>query len=282
MKHLSILGASRKFHLIHTISQTVLMIACRSLGEYATKIAHNWPHSLNDSSATPTPVELYRSILSSAEDKSVTLISLGFLTNLAALLTSAPDGITSLAGLPLISAKVKELVIMGGQYPLGWEFNFAGADPISTSYVVNNWPRDVPVTYSGLELGEDIFSGEGLADQAPPDSPILAAFQWYVGRCSTVRESWDPVTTLYGILGLEGSRELGIGKLFAYANKIGYNEVAADGTNVWMNDSGVSNQHWLRLADGVTNTSVAQLLNQFYAHDPSGKSCSSYEQRDVF
>ncbi|XXG94879.1 hypothetical protein Hte_001138 [Hypoxylon texense] len=252
------------------------------LGEYASKIAHNWPRALNDSSATPTPVELYRSILSSAEDKSVTLISLGFLTNLDALMSSAPDDIAPLAGLPLISAKVKELVIMGGQYPLGWEFNFAGADPTSTSHVVNNWPRDVPVTYSGVELGEDIFSGEGLADQAPPDSPILAAYSWYVGRCSTVRESWDPITTLYGILGLEGSRELGIGKLFEYANEVGYNEVAADGTNAWVNTSAVSNQHWLRLADRVTNTSVARVLNQFYAHDPSGKNCSSYERRDLF
>lgn len=258
------------------------MMVYYSLGEYASKIAHNWPHSINDSSATPSPVELYRSILSSAEDKSVTLISLGFLTNLAVLLSSVPDGITSLAGPPLISAKVKELVIMGGKYPLGWEFNFAGDDPTSTSNVVNNWPPDVPITYSGLELGENIFSGEGLANTAPPDSPVLAAYQWYVGRCSTIRESWDPVTTLYGILGLQGSPELGIGKLFAYANEIGYNEVAADGTNTWVNDSGISNQHWLRLADGVTNTSIARLLDRFYAHDPSGKSCSSYEQRDIF
>ncbi|KAI1780212.1 nucleoside hydrolase [Hypoxylon cercidicola] len=253
-----------------------------SLGEYASKIAHHWPRSLNDASATLTPVELYRSILSSAEDKSVTLISIGFLTNLAALLDSAPDGVTPLAGSALVSAKVKELVVMGGRYPLGWEFNFGGQDPTSTSHVVNNWPRNIPITYSGGELGEVIFSGEGLADHAPLDSPILAAYQWYVGRCSTLRESWDPVTTLYGILGLEGSRELGIGKLFAYANEIGYNEVAADGTNTWMNDSTVSNQHWLRLADGVTNTTVAQVLTHFYAYDPSGKNCSSYKKRNLF
>ncbi|KAI1759824.1 nucleoside hydrolase [Hypoxylon sp. FL1150] len=252
------------------------------LGEYASKIAYNWPHFLNDSSAMPTPVELYRSILSSAEAKSVTLISLGFLTNLAALLSSVPDDFTPLAGPSLISAKVKEFVIMGGQYPLGWEYNFAGDDPTSTFNVVNNWPRDVPITYSGLELGENILSGEGLADTAPADSPVLAAYQWYVGRCSTIRESWDPVTTLYGILGLDGSQVLGIGKLFTYANEVGYNEVASDGTNTWVNDSDVSNQHWLRLADGVTNTSVARLLDRFYAHDPSNKSCSRHEQQDIF
>ncbi|OTB05605.1 hypothetical protein M426DRAFT_319596 [Hypoxylon sp. CI-4A] len=239
-----------------------------NLGEYASKIAHNWPRALNDSATTPTPVELYRSILSSAEDQSITLISLGFLTNIAALLNSSSDDATSLAGRALVSAKVKEFVVMGGQYPSGWEFNFGGSDPASTSYVVNTWPRDVPITYSGFELGEDILSGENLVEYAPPDSPILAAYQWYVGRCSTVRESWDPITTLYGILG--------VGRLFSYANDIGCNEVLANGSNTWINDTTVSNQHWLKLADGVTNTSIALSLNRFFSYDPSDTTCSMY------
>ncbi|KAI1483537.1 nucleoside hydrolase [Daldinia eschscholtzii] len=246
------------------------------LSEYASKIAHNWPRALNDSSATPTPVEMYRRILSSAEDRSITLISIGFLTNLAALMNSPPDDIAPFAGASLISTKVKELVVMGGRYPSGKEFNFAGADPLSTYNVVNNWPRNVPVTYSGFELSDDVFSGERLADFAPSDSPVLAAYQWYVGRCSTARESWDPVTTLYGILGLDGSSELGIGQLFEYANEIGHNEVSVDGSNTWVNSTRVSNQHWLKLANGVTNETVAGLLTQFFVHDPSDKSCSVY------
>ncbi|KAF3057467.1 hypothetical protein GL218_06302 [Daldinia childiae] len=246
------------------------------LSEYASKIAHNWPRSLNDSSETSTPVEMYRRILSSAEDHSITLISIGFLTNFAALMNSSADDITPLTGASLVSSKVKELVVMGGRYPSGMEFNFAGVDPASTYYVVNNWPRRVPITYSGFELSDNIFSGEELAEYALPDSPVLAAYQWYVGRCSTARESWDPVTTLYGILGLDGSPELGIGKLFEYANEAGYNEVSADGSNVWVNNSSVSNQHWLELADGVTNGTVAGLLTKLFAHNPSDKSCSAY------
>ncbi|KAI1106225.1 nucleoside hydrolase [Jackrogersella minutella] len=252
-------------------------------GEYVSKVAYNWPHSLNDSSTTPTPVELYRSILSASEDQSVTLISIGFLTNLAALLNSTPNDTTPLAGPALISAKVKELVIMGGQYPSGWEFNFGGSDPESTYQVVNNWPRDVPITYSGGELGGNIYSGEELkekAEKALPDSPVLAAYEWYVGRYSTIRESWDPVTMLYGIVGLEGAPELGIEKLFAYANDIGYNEVLVNGSNYWVNDSSVTNQHWLKLADGVTKTTVAGLLIEFFAHDPSDRNCSTYKPQN--
>ncbi|KAI1804698.1 nucleoside hydrolase [Daldinia bambusicola] len=246
------------------------------LGEYASKVAHNWPRSLNDSSATPTPVELYRSILSAAEDHSITIISIGFLTNLAELMNSPPDTIAPSTGASLVSAKVKELVVMGGRYPSGKEFNFAGADPSATYSVVNTWPRTVPVTYSGFELSATIFSGEQLADLAPPDSPVLAAYQWYVGRCRTARESWDPVTTLYGILGLDGSPELGIEPLFEYANERGYNEVSADGSNTWVDDAAVSNQHWLKLKNGVSNETVAGLLTRFFAHDPSDKRCSTY------
>ncbi|KAI0882123.1 nucleoside hydrolase [Annulohypoxylon maeteangense] len=245
-----------------------------TLGEYASKLGYHWPRSLNDSSTTPTPVEFYRTELAAAEDHSMTVISIGFLTNLAALLDSPADEISALAGPALVSAKMKELVVMGGRYPSGWEFNFGGRDPASTYRVINNWPRDVPVTYSGGELGGDIYSGQDLAKNALPDSPVLAAYQWYVGRCSTIRESWDPVTTLYGILGIEGLSELGIEKMFQYANQIGYNEVVANGSNTWVNDTTVSNQRWLKLADGVTNSTVAGVLNRFYAYNPSDRNCS--------
>lgn len=205
----------------------------------------------------------------------MTVISIGFLTNLAALLATPPDAISPLAGPALVAAKVAELVVMGGRYPSGWEFNFGGGDPAATYQVVNGWPRGVPVTFSGGELGGDVFSGAALAATAPPGSPVLAAYQWYVGRCATARESWDPITTLYGILGLqEGSyRALGLAipKLFAYANEIGYNRVAEDGSNAWVNDTRVSNQHWLRFAPGVTNATVAAVLDTLYANDPARK-----------
>ncbi|CAI4214286.1 unnamed protein product [Parascedosporium putredinis] len=181
--------------------------AFRSHGEYAAKLAHNWPRSINDSSMTPTPVSLYRRVLSSAEDNSVTIISLGFLTNLATLMDSHADAISPLMG--------------------------------------------------RFELGKDVISGAGLASLAPSSSPIRAAYEWYVGRCSTLRESWDPITTLYGILGLEPHPELGIGKTFEYANDFGYNWVSPDGSNAWVNDSRVTNQHWLKLTDLTTNTSLA-------------------------
>ena len=90
----------------------------------------------------------------------------------------------------------------------------------------------MPITYSGFELGKNVLSGGNLAEFAPPDLP-----QWYVGRCSIMRESWDPIATLYGILTLKGSCELGIPNLFAYANDSNYNQVLENGTNIWVKDT---------------------------------------------
>lgn len=246
-------------------------------GEYVSKLAYNWPGKLKTAASTRTPVELYRTILSSADDESIHIISIGFLTNLADLLKSEADHISHLSGSQLISTKVSELVVMGGQYPSGWEYNFGGVDPESTAYVIRHWPKSVKVTYSGYELGDDIFSGQNLVQRSPPDSPVLSSYQWYVGRGSTIRPSWDPITTLYGILGLEWLSKIGVRQMLAYANEFGYNSITAtNGSNAWVNDTRVTNQHWLRLADGVTNYSMAGLLDDFFTHDPFLRSCFQY------
>jgi len=183
------------------------------LGEYASKVAHNFPRTLRSASETPEPVELYRSTLAAAPDNaSITLISIGFLTNLAALLSSPPDTHSDLSGKDLVAQKVTELVVMGGRYPSGLEFNFA-FDAVSTKAVLDGWPASIPITFSGYELGSKIFSGKRFPELAEEGSPVLAAYQWYGDRCNTTRASYDPVTVLYGVFGL--------GEVFEFANDDG-------------------------------------------------------------
>ena len=243
-------------------------------GEYASKVAYNWPGPLTNASLAPTPVELYRTILASAENHSLHIISIGFLTNLADLLRSEADHISPLSGVKLLAAKVNELIIMGGNYPSGWEYNFGGSDPNSTIYVLDHWPKSVAVTFSGGELGGSIVSGQNLLFDPSVDSPTLAAYQWYVGRGSITRETWDPITVLYGIVGLEGFAKLGTQTLLKYANSYGYNSIVANnGSNAWVNDTSVRNQHWLELGNGVTNTSMAWVIDNFLIHPPGNKNC---------
>lgn len=233
-----------------------------------------------------TPLEMYTRLLESTpEPNSITIISLGFLTNLATLLTSNTSSGSS--GYDLISQKVHEIIIMGGTYPgPGWEFNF-GEFPLETKTVLENFPPNVRVTFSGFELGGVVFSGKGLKqkkcdeeeeDKGGKESPIRAAYEWYVGRCSTLRESWDPITTLYGILGLKGlflnSPLNGGDELFEFGNVGGggYNKIVeSNGTNLWMDDDGQQhNQRWLKLAEGVSNVTLAEILDGFYTHGPGG------------
>lgn len=279
--------------------------------DYASKLAVHFPNFNNslqkeedditipssttstnetETNTLETPLEMYTRLLESTpEPNSITIISLGFLTNLATLLNN-----TSSSGYELVQQKVHEIIIMGGTYPgPGWEFNF-GEFPLETKTGLENLPSNVQVTFSGFELGGVVFSGKGLKlkkqccdeeedmeeDQGEEkESPIRAAYEWYVGRCSTLRESWDPITTLYGILGLKGlflNSPLNgdESSLFEYGNVGGggYNKIVeSNGTNLWIDDDGQQhNQRWLKLAEGVSNVTLAEILDGFYTHGPGG------------
>ena len=210
-------------------------------------------------------MSLYRATLATAPNASLTLISIGFLNNLAELLHSPPDIHSPLTGAELVEQRVAELVVMGGAYPSGWEFNFA-SNISATRAVLTEWPAAVPITFSGSELGSRIFSGQRLPELASKDSPVLAAYQWYGDRCNTTRASYDPVTVLYGALGL--------GNVFQFADVEGFNEIADDGRNLWIEDGVERGRRWLRLKDGVDETFVGEMLERLYIGEALEVGCS--------
>ncbi|POS72471.1 inosine/uridine-preferring nucleoside hydrolase [Diaporthe helianthi] len=221
------------------------------LGEFTTKVAYHWRcedcavrwgHVDDDAW---DPVALYRKTLSEAADDSVTIASIGFLNNLSGLLNSSGDSYSELTGAELVERKVAQLVVMGGAYPSGHEFNFWGYDPAATAYVINNWKG--PMVFSGSELGGNVTTGGGLMTRGPVSDPVRAAYFYYT--YNTSRFSWDPLTMLYAINGL--------GDLFEFGNDDGYNFVHPNGSNAWVVDENFRNQHWLKLkVDNVTAASV--------------------------
>lgn len=224
------------------------------LGEYASKVAFHWSGGSApwfQAENTWGPVELYRKTLAEAENSSVTIASIGFFENLSALLNSTTDGYSDLNGYQLVEAKVKELAVMGGGYPAGHEFNFFGDDPSLTAHVVNTWPPAVPITFLGTEIGEQVSTGARLTVEGPANDPVKAAYEWYVGY-NTTRFSWDPLTVAYAVQGL--------GSWFEYGNTDGYNHVFPNGSNVWVEDAGRTNQHYLRLK--TDNATVAKELDE--------------------
>lgn len=117
------------------------------------------------------------------------------------------------------------------------------------------------MTFSGASLGGNITSGSRLSD-SPDTSPIRAAYTWHIG-CYTEGGSWDGVTTLYAVIGL--------GDTFKFGNRHGYNRVHPDGSNSWVFDPKVTNQKWIELADGVSNTTVAVILDGLYSSLPDNR-----------
>ena len=130
---------------------------------------------------------VYRRALRRQPDRSVTIVSVGFLNNLHDLLRSDRA---------LIAAKVQELVLMGGVRNDGFNFvrhNLAG----QTEYVLRNWPTPIVVSQEGV----DIHTGAGLRD-APTENPVREAYRlWWRGEVKD-RSSWDQVAVLYGVRGL--------------------------------------------------------------------------------
>src|SRR5689334_14333900 len=98
-----------------------------------------YPHKVKSNDNVPDATELYRKILSKQPDHSVTIVTVGFLTNLSNLLLSKGDGYSSLEGKELVKQKVKHLVCMAGRFPSGSEFNVNRDAPASQN-VFSNWP----------------------------------------------------------------------------------------------------------------------------------------------
>jgi hypothetical protein len=171
------------------------------------------------------------------------------------LLNSTADAYSNLTGPALIERKVAEFVVMGGEYPAGREYNFFGDNALLTAHVVNNWPRATPVVFSGTELGGNVSSGTALLRDGPSADPVRLAYLYYTH--GEARYSWDPLTVLYAVDGLEAG-----GGLFEYANTYGYNYVYPNGSNEWVYDDTVTTQRYLRLKVG--NETAAAALDALF------------------
>jgi purine nucleosidase len=166
---------------------------------YAGQIAEEFPRKLKSIEEAPDAAMLYRRVLAAADEKSVVVVSVGFLSNLRNLLLTKPDDLSSLGGRDLVAHKVKTWVCMGGQFPEGPEACNLRRDAPAAAYAIEHWPT--PVIFSGGELGSRIQTGAGLT-KLPTDSPVRRAYELYNGL--TNRSSWDQTAVLYAVRGLEG------------------------------------------------------------------------------
>lgn len=175
--------------------------------KWAQAIIAMYPHRLISNKDAGKAVSVYRRILAQQPDHSVTVVSVGFFTNLAALLSSGPDQYSKLDGRSLIRQKVKLLVSMAASLPKGKtkgrEYNVY-VDTKAARTVFQQW--ETPVILSPLEVGEQIHTGIPLIrDESIRNSPVKDAYAIALGKDknTTGRMSWDQTAVLVAIRGTD-------------------------------------------------------------------------------
>jgi pyrimidine-specific ribonucleoside hydrolase len=188
-------------------------------------IVAKYPHKLEKTSDLPDAVSVYRKILHEQPDSSVTIVTVGFLTNLANLLQSQPDSNSLLTGMDLVSKKVKKLVSMAGKFPEGKEFNVQ-MDSLASVFVCQNWPT--PIVFTGWEIGSQIHTGLRLIASDITNSPVKDVFRISIPMADedkSGRMSWDETAVLIAVYGTKGF----------FSSVAGTMTVNADGSNGWVN-----------------------------------------------
>lgn len=217
------------------------------VANYNQAIANNFEYKLtyND---VPDAVDLYRKIMASAADSSITIVTVGPLLNIQRLIQSKADKYSNLTGDQLISKKVKEFVIMGGKFPKGDdEWNFNGNMAGVTKYVLNN--LKVPIVFSGFELGAQIKTGATFND-IDEDTPLYKGFMYFSEHAPWMKDqfkgkilnnsTFDQTAVLYAVNG-------GVDVLWEKIEG-GFCEADDKGGNRWMKRDN-SNHSYLKLIE---------------------------------
>ena len=241
---------------------------------YSKPIVDHFPYELKYEDA-PEATSLYREILAKSEDQSIVVVTVGPLMNIQNLLNSKADSHSSLNGKELIEKKVKEFVIMGGQFPQGEkEWNFDGNMPGVTRYVLEN--ITVPIVFSGFELGVAIKSGAVFND-IYKGSPLYVGFRYFSEHAPWMKanfkgrildnSTFDQTAVLYAV-------KNGVG---TYWDKIegGYCKADDTGGNIWV-EGKLSNHSYLKLKVDPEEmaTRIESLMLDFPA---TGNAQTSYD-----
>jgi pyrimidine-specific ribonucleoside hydrolase len=222
---------------------------------WSDTLVAKYPHKIRSNDEAEDAVEIYRKVLSQQSDNSVTIVTVGFLTNLANLMNSKPDKYSPLDGTTLIHKKVKRLVSMAGKFPEGKEFNVF-MDSASSQIVFSKWPTEV--IFSGFEIGEKIKTGLPLVQnnsiQNSPTKDVFSICLPMAEEDKNGRSSWDETAVFVAVKGYEPYYNVETGSII----------VNDDGSNSW--DKEGSKQYYL--IEKLPHEQVQQLINDLIQHQP--------------
>jgi len=196
--------------------------------KWDSMLVADYPHKISNNNEAEDALLLYRKILAAQPDTSVTIVTVGFFTNMANLLQSKPDQYSPLSGKDLVQQKVKRLVSMAARFDneMGTfkEFNVV-RDAAASVIVFDGWPTNI--IFSGFEIGMPIHTGLPVVHNAAiSHSPVKDVF----ARCISMntndkrgRNSWDETAVLVAVRGYQSYFSAVNGKIIG----------KADGSNGW-------------------------------------------------
>lgn len=229
----------------------------RDWQHWSDTLVAKYPHVLKTNAEAADAVALYRKILSEQPDGSVTIVTVGFLTNLAHLLQSEPDEYSRLPGKDLVKQKVKQLVCMAGGFPSGKEFNIDRDFP-SARYVFEHWKT--PVLFSGFEIGKNIKTGIPLIhNETIQNSPVKDVFNICIPLSQEDKDgrmSWDQTAVLVAVLGHQPFFTTQRGTIVIDEK---------DGSNTWINNNKGSHEY---LIEKMPFAEVEKMINDLMMHQP--------------
>lgn len=230
-------------------------LALRDVQHWSDTLIAKYPHQIKSNNETMDAVELYRKVLALQPDTSVTIVTVGFLTNISGLLQSKPDAYSPLSGAELVNAKVKNMVCMAGKFPTGKEFNVE-RDAKASINVFRNFPR--PVILSGFEIGNKIHTGLPLIQNSQiKNSPVKDVFRISIPLDPEDKEgrmSWDQTAVLVAVRGYTPYYKIECGEM----------TVGTDGSNGWDRKG---NAH-CRLVEAQPPATVQNVINDLMMHQP--------------
>jgi inosine-uridine nucleoside N-ribohydrolase len=191
---------------------------------WSDSITRKYPHTIKSNDEVPDAVALYRKVLAAQPNNSVTIVTVGFLTNLAGLLKSPPDSYSKLNGTQLVRSKVKRLVSMAGSFPFGRGFNNQ-KDAEASKLTFDQWPTEI--IFSGGEIGKKIKTGLPLIEnEAIQNSPVKDVYRINMAKNKNDKKgrmSWDQTAVLVAVRGADPYYTLVPGKMISMS----------DGSNQW-------------------------------------------------
>lgn len=223
--------------------------------KYAKIISEEFPQDAGLGEEAEDAIDLYRRILAEQPDKSVTIVTVGYLTNLSYLLQSGPDEYSGLTGRELVEKKVKHLVCMGGRYPYHQNYEKWGnfkPDPDAVIHVARVWPTKIIFTGGGA-FADLMKTGKTPFNYELTSNPVSRAYDIYLNGWRDWHHSADLIAVYVAVRGWEEFFEL---------TTVGYNHIFEDGTLMWRLQPDDPRHNYINdLKEGVEADEIAKVFD---------------------